>query len=297
MNKEKSRAYINIIMAVIIWGTIGVFRRNIPMSSSALAWVRAVLGTVVLFLASVIFRSKEGDAKEKLSGKLLISLAVSGVLVGANWILLFESYRYTTVATATLCYYMEPTILILLSPVFFRERLGMRKILCALAALAGMAMISGIFDTANEGNSSLLGVGLGLGAAVLYALVVVINKKFPYQDAIKKTRIQLLSAAIVLGGYLVIIADNSFLDFSKSSIILTLIVGVVHTGIAYVLFYKSVEKLPATAVAIISYIDPVLALILSAIVLGERMTTLGIIGAFLIILAAVVSEMPIKREI
>lgn len=294
MKEDKIKAYINIIMAVVIWGSIGVFRRNIPMSSAALAFVRAALGTIVLLLPALFVKNKD---EEKLSKKVIFSLFACGVLVGVNWVFLFESYKYTTVATATLCYYMEPTMLIGLSPIFFKEKLGVRKLLCALAALAGMVLISGILEINGGGQKSFKGVLLGLGAAVLYTFVVIINKKFPVKSAMKKTRLQLIFATLVIGIYLLITGDNSFLEFTPASLILTLIVGVVHTGIAYVLFYGSVEKLPAASVAIISYIDPVLALILSAVVLREGISLAGILGAILIISSAIISEIPIKRAV
>lgn len=317
-NKNSKSSLMMLISAMLIFGTIGIFRRYIDLSSGLLAFLRGVIGAAFLLAVMLIRggRAKKGTAsgtdkmkndvslsetetaaenisiKEKsISGIKLGLLILSGGLIGINWMLLFEAYNHTTVAVATLCYYMQPTIVILLSAVIFRERLNVKKICCALAAIAGMILVSGVIGGSSlpEGNSR--GVMLGLGAALFYSAVVLLNKKIGSMDVYIKTVIQLISASMILVPYLVLTEDISAVSMDGIEIIMILIVGLLHTGIAYALYFGSMAGLRAQTIAIFSYIDPVTALILSALILGEPFTAGGAIGAVLIIGAAIISEL------
>ena len=178
---DERRSVLMIVSAMLIFGTIGVFRRNIPVSSAFLAFSRGILGGLCIL---VFARVKHKNAGEKLPPRVLPVLVLSGMLIGINWILLFEAYNHTTVAIATLCYYMQPTIVMLLSPVIFREKLTGKKAVCAAVAILGMVLVSGVIGGGSAGNSSLKGVLLGLGAAVFYSAVVIMNKKILIQENI-----------------------------------------------------------------------------------------------------------------
>lgn len=288
MHRENAKSYSMLITAMLIFGTVGIFRRYIPLSSGLLSFVRGVLGSAFLL---ILIYARGGRLRRGIGRRDLLLLAVTGALIGANWILLFESYSYTTVSTATMCYYMEPTIVIFLSPLVFRERLTVKKLLCAAAAVAGMFLISGIADGGGIRPEELTGILCGLGAAALYAAVVMLNKRIAVEDAYQKTAVQLLSAAIVLLPYLLLTEDWSAVRLDAVSVCMVLLVGVVHTGIAYALYFGSMRALPAQSIAVLSYIDPVCALLLSALVLHERLSALGILGAVLIIGSALVSEL------
>lgn len=273
------------ISSMLIFGTIGVFRRYIPLPSAFLAFARGILGG--LFLLAFIKTRKKG-AGTKLPPGILARLAATGAMIGVNWILLFEAYSHTTVAVATLCYYMEPTIVMLLSPLLFQERLTGKKALCAAVSVLGMALVSGVIGGGQSGG--IRGVLLGLGAAVFYAAVVIMNKKTPGINAYQKTTVQLLSAGLVMVPYLLLTNGFSGEGFSLSAALLLLTVGVVHTGIAYALYFGSMEVLSVQTIAVFSYIDPVSALLFSALLLREPLSLLNIIGAIMIIGSAMVSE-------
>ena len=273
------------ISSMLIFGTIGVFRRYIPLPSAFLAFARGILGG--LFLLAFIKTRKKG-AGTKLPPGILARLAATGAMIGVNWILLFEAYSHTTVAVATLCYYMEPTIVMLLSPLLFQERLTGKKALCAAVSVLGMALVSGVIGGGQSGG--IRGVLLGLGAAVFYAAVVIMNKKTPGINAYQKTTVQLLSAGLVMVPYLLLTNGFSGEGFSLSAALLLLTVGVVHTGIAYALYFGSMEVLSVQTIAVFSYIDPVSALLFSALLLREPLSALNIVGAVLIIGSAMVSE-------
>ena len=289
MDRERNdrKSVLMILSAMLIWGTIGLFRRFIPLSSAFLAFSRGILGGIFLL---IVMRIKREKTAERLPLRTVVRLTLTGAAIGINWILLFEAYNYTTVAVATLCYYMQPTIVILLSPVIFREKLTSKRALCAVFAIIGMFFVSGVIGGGAAQASNLKGIFLGLGAAVLYSIVVITNKSTTGIDAYRKTTIQLLSAGSVMIPYLLLTGGFGSLSFSAQTGILLLIVGIVHTGIAYVLYFRSMDGLKAQSIAIFSYIDPVAAMLVSAVFLNEPLSIYHIIGAILIIGSAVISE-------
>ncbi len=280
----EKKAVIHIILAMILWGTIGVFRRYILISSSLLAFSRGMIGTVFLYVY-LIFRKYE---LPKITNRKQFGLLVlSGALMGLNWLCLFEAYNYTSVATATLCYYMQPIMIVLVSPVLFKEKLTSKKLLCVAVALLGMVFVSGVLETQVGG---FLGIVLGLLAAVLYGIVVIMNKFITDVDSYQKTMIQLVSAACIMIPYMIITSDTIVISMDVVSILMLLIVCIVHTGIAYALYFGAIPHMKTQAVALLSYLDPVVAILLSAIVLQEPLTILGIIGAICILGSTIVSE-------
>ena len=278
-----------ITLSMFIFGTIGLFRRWIDLPSSLVAMARGAIGTIFLLL--VLLARKERLDRRAIRRALPV-LILSSAAMGVNWILLFEAYNYTSVATATLCYYFAPMFIILASPLMLRERMTARKLVCVLAAFAGMVFVSGVLETGFSGASELRGVALALGAAVLYATVVILNKRLTDLSAFDRTIMQLGISAVVLLPYVLFTEPVGELTFAVPSALLLLVVGVVHTGLAYSLYFGALPQVKAQTAAILSYIDPVVAVLLSALLLRERMDALGVIGAALVISAAVVSELP-----
>ncbi len=281
----KNKALVSLLGSMVIFGTIGIFRRFIPFPSSLIAFSRGLIG--FLFLLGFLWITKKPFSPKKI-GKSFWLLCASGALMGFNWILLFEAYNFTSVATATLCYYMAPVFVIIASPFLFGERLGTRKLLCVFGAGLGMFLVSGI--TGFGGVPGIKGILLGLGAAVLYASVVVMNKKTADVPSFEKTVVQLGSSAAVILPYTFFTEDFSSVEFTTEAVLLLLLVGIVHTGIAYALYFGSIGKLPAQTAAIFSYVDPVSAIILSAIFLDEKLSIYGVLGAVLILGCAFLSE-------
>lgn len=292
-------AHLKIILSMFIFGTIGIFRRYIPLPSSLVAMMRGVIGMIFLLLVMLLRRQKLSFPAIR---RVLPKLLLSSICLGFNWILLFEAYNYTTVATATLCYYFAPMFIILVSPLLLKERITARKIICVLVALLGMVFVSGVLDAGINSIAELKGVLLGLAAAVLYASVVLINKKTEGIPSNDRTVMQLGISAVVLLPYVLLTEDLSLIDIGAGSSMLlvlgmVLLVGIVHTGVAYALYFGSISTVKAQTAAILSYIDPVVAILLSALLLGEPMSLLGGVGAVLVLGSAVVSELPEKQRI
>lgn len=304
-NDPRSAALMALAMA--IFGTIGIFRRMIPLSSAWVAFFRGAIGS--LFLIAFVWANHRGSRKKAPDRAVTVKLILSGALIGINWALLFEAYNHTTVSVATLCYYMAPTFVIILSCIIFRERLTVIKAACAAASLVGMVLISGVAgggSSASSGSSGILsgfsglitggglteetvGILFGLGAAVLYASVVLINKSIKISDPYNKTIVQLISATVILIPYLALKDGLPDAEWTIELIALLITIGIVHTGLSYALYFGSMEGLKTHTVALFSYIDPVTALVLSHVLLHEELTFLGIFGAVLILGSALIS--------
>lgn len=283
---EDMRDKRNIITAMLIFGSIGLFVRGIPLPSSAIALFRGIAGC--LFLVAVSYVTKQKISWKAIKENRLI-LLFSGAAIGFNWIFLFEAYRYTTVSCATLSYYFAPVFVVLLSPVVLKEKLTARKLVCVVGAVAGMALVADIFS-ADRGSNDLLGIGLGLTAAVLYAGVVLMNKFLKGLSGIETTAAQLGVAAVILLPYTLLTENLPAFRLTGVPVILLLTVGIVHTGVGYYLYFSGMQKLPGQVIAVLSYIDPVTAIALSALILRERMNIPQILGAVLILGATLFSD-------
>lgn len=286
-------ARLSIIIAMLIFGTIGIFVRHVPLPSSVIALVRGVIGTMFLLGFSVL-------RKTPLNGVAIRSnlgmLVLSGAFIGFNWILLFEAYRYTTVATATLCYYLAPVFVIVASPVLFKEALTLRKGICVGVALVGMVFVSGVLETGISGSGEIVGILFGVGAAVLYASAVLMNKKLTEVPGFERTIVQLGAAALSLLPYVLVTEWGTDMDWSGPVLPLVLVLGIVHTGIAYALYFGGIKELPAQTSALLSYIDPVSAIILSAVFLREGLSVSGLVGAVLVLGSTLLSEISLPHK-
>ena len=292
MEKE-TNAKVSLILAMVIFGTIGIFRKYIPLPSGIVACARGILGVAFLL---VFIKIKKIKMDREAIKKHLWILLVSGGFIGLNWGLLFESYRYTSVAVATLCYYMAPIFVMIVSPFLLKEKLTVKKVLCVIVALIGMVFVSGVLDGGISDVSEMKGILFGLGAAALYATVIMMNQKLREVPTYDKTIMQLGAAAVVLIPYILFVEDLSAVVLTPLIVFMLIIVGVVHTGIAYALYFGSMNGLKAQTVALFSYIDPIVAIILSAMFLKEPMTIYSAIGAVLVLGATMISELPEKRK-
>lgn len=277
---------MGLISAMLIWGSIGIFVKNIEFTSSQIALVRAVLGSIFLICFSLI--SKQSISKENIKANFWVLIA-SGICLGFNWIFLFQAYNYTTIAISTICYYLAPIIVTFLSPILFKEKLNGIKVFCIIGAMIGMFFVVGIDGKSIEGNS-MIGILYGVGAACFYASVVILNKHLKEISGRESAIIQLSVSAIFLIPYVLLGSGISFNGVNTSSIVLLVILGILHTGIPYLIYFTCIQKLPSQTVAIYSYVDPISAIIMSSIILSESMSLLQVIGGILILGSTFISE-------
>lgn len=267
-----------LVASMTIFGTLGLFVRNISVSSGELALYRAVLAA--LLLTGFFVLSKQHIPLSKVKKEIPLLLA-SGVAMGINWILLFQAYKYTTVSAATLSYYFAPVIVTVVCPFLFREKLTVKQIICFIMSTVGLVLIIGIGDV--HGDSNIIGILFGLGAAVFYATVILLNKFIKKVEGIHRTFLQFIAAIITLTPYVLCTSGITLGSLNNIGWINLLIVGLVHTGITYCMYFSSLKELPGQKVAILSYIDPLVAVLISVTVLGETMTISQVIGGILIL--------------
>ncbi|MHB8075938.1 DMT family transporter [Desulfosporosinus fructosivorans] len=285
-------AKLKIIFSMSVFGTIAIFVKNIPLSAGEIALFRAIIASVAI----IIFKLANGkiilfsDIKKDLP-----ILFVSGAAMGFNWILLFQAYNYTTVSLATLSYYFAPVIVMATCPILFREKMTIKQIVCFVMATIGLIMVIGI-NGMEESSNNLIGIGFGLGAAVLYATVVILNKFIKNVAGIDRTLIQFFAAIIVLTPYVLTTTGIHITTVENIGIINLLILGTVHTGISYVLYFSSLKDLKGQEAAILSYIDPLIAIIVSVTILGESINLLQITGGVMILGFTLLNEINIKSR-
>lgn len=277
--KKVLSARTMLIVSMSIFGTIGLFVRNIPLPSSEIALYRAVLAAILIGAFLLVTKQKIPFAKIKKEIPLLV---FSGVAMGFNWILLFEAYKYTTVSVATLSYYFAPVIVTVACPVLFKEKMGAKQIICFVMSTLGIVLITGIGDL-SQGSSHIKGILFGLGAATLYATVILLNKFTKTVDGIHRTFMQFLAAIAVLVPYVLFTDGVNIGTLNGRGWAFLLVIGLVHTGITYCLYFSSLKEMSGQKVAILSYIDPLVAVLISVVVLKEPLTPLQAVGGLMIL--------------
>ena len=278
MNKQKT-ARLMLIISMAIFGTLGLFVRHIQVSSGELALYRAIMAASLIGGYLLITGNK---IPFQIIKKDIPFLILSGMAMGINWMMLFEAYKYTTVSIATLSYYFAPVIVTLVCPILFKEKMSVKQVVCFVMSTLGIVMITGIGDVSTSGTN-IIGILFGLGAAIFYAAVILINKFIKTVEGLHRTFLQFVAAIIILVPY---VAATSGINLGLLDTIgwgALLVVGIVHTGITYCLYFSSLNELPGQKVAILSYIDPLVAIIISVTLLGERMTVMQAIGGALIL--------------
>ena len=295
-----NKARLQLIVSMSIFGTLAIFVRNISVSSGELALYRAVLAALLIG-GYLLITSKKGDSSADIGSKNtsllfgictkkeLLLLLFSGMAMGFNWILLFEAYKYTSVSAATLSYYFAPIIVTVVCPFLFHEKLTKKQILCFVMSTLGVFLITGIPDFQNMGRDTI-GILFGLSAAVFYATVILLNKFIKNVAGIHRTFLQFLAAIVTLIPYVACTGGFHLGSLDSKGWVNLLIVGLVHTGITYCLYFSSLKELPGQEAAILSYVDPLMAVIISVAVLGESISLPQIIGGILILGFAIWNE-------
>ena len=289
--KKAMNPRLMLIASMTIFGTLGIFVRNISVSSGELALYRAVLAA--LLIAAFLLVTKQQIPFSNIKKEVPLLLA-SGVAMGINWILLFEAYKYTTVSVATLSYYFAPVIVTVVCPVLFKEKLTIKQIVCFVMSTLGLILITGIGDIG--GGSDIVGIMFGLGAAVFYATVVLLNKFIKNVEGIHRTFLQFLSAIVILVPYVLATSGVTLGTLNGIGWVNLLIVGLIHTGVTYCMYFSSLKELPGQKAAILSYIDPLVAVLISVLVLKESMTLLQLLGGALILGFTLWNELPAKKK-
>lgn len=290
--KKKLDPRISLIISMAIFGTIGLFVKNIPLSSGEIALWRAVLAAAIIGIFLLITRQRIPFKKIKKEIPLLLA---SGCAMGINWIFLFEAYKYTTVSAATLSYYFAPIIVTLVCPFLFKEKMGAKQWICFAMSTVGIVLITGLGDSAG-GSNHFIGILFGLLAALFYATVILLNKFIKNVAGIHRTFLQFLAAIVTLIPYVLFTSGISFTGLGAKGAVFLIVVGIIHTGVTYCLYFSSLKDLSGGETAILSYIDPLVAVIVSVFILGEKMTLWQVIGGVLILGFTLWNEIPSRKR-
>ncbi|MDE7270229.1 MAG: DMT family transporter, partial [Acetatifactor sp.] len=215
-----------LIISMTVFGTLGLFVRNISVSSGELALYRAILAA--LLIAAFLFITKQKIPFREIKREIPL-LLLSGVAMGFNWILLFEAYKYTTVSVATLSYYFAPVIVTVACPILFKEKMSAKQWICFFMSTLGIVLITGLGDLSAR-NNHFIGILFGLGAACLYATVVLFNKFIKKVEGIHRTFLQFIAAILVLIPYVGFTSGVTLSGLNSTGWVCLLIVGLVHTG-------------------------------------------------------------------
>ena len=262
-----------------VFGTLALFVKNISLPPGEIALFRALIASVAIIFYKSLTAEKLLFAQIK---KELPILFISGVAMAFNWIFLFKAYHHTSVSIATLSYYFAPVIVMIASPLLFKEKLSRKQIICFIMATIGLVMIIGVSGS-NQSHGNFIGIAFGLAAAVLYATVILLNKHIKSVTGIDRTLIQFFAAIIILLPYIYLTTGIHITSLDRWGLFNLLFLGTVHTGITYCLYFSSLKDLKGQEAAIFSYIDPLVAIILSVMILNESMSPVQILGGLMIL--------------
>lgn len=276
---------IKYITSVALYGTIGIFLRHVSFPTELVAMCRGILGTAFI-LAFMALRHRKVD-REAIR-KNLLWLVLSGICLGLNWIFLFAAYVKTTVAVASLCNYMAPLLVIIAAPMVLHEKLNIKKLPCVAVAFIGIVLVSGVIG---GGKGDPKGVAYGLAAAVAFMCIVLCNRKLKDISAMERSIVQLSVSAVTILPYFIWNNRDSVITVDTGSVLIVLMLGILHTGVAYCLYFSGLGTLPVQTIAILGYLEPVVSVFCSALILREYMSVWGWLGAGMIIVSAVVSEL------
>lgn len=281
--------YVMYIVSLLIFGSNGVFASHIDMTSAEIVCMRTLIGSLALILVLLISRTKLDWAVMKRESFKLIT---AGICLGVNWALLFEAYKLMSVSIATLTYYLAPIIVLILSPLLLREKQSARAYIGMGAAVVGLVLAVGL------GDASVTATGLivGLGSAVFYAGLIIFNKKIDGVTGLPLTTIEMVIAACVMLPYVLLTGGYVGFPPDMEGTLYLIFLCLVNTGLACWLYFSSMNRLPARAVALFGYVDPVSALIFSAVFLGDRMGVLQIAGAVLVFAGAAFGQSKPKAQ-
>lgn len=279
---------LKIVSAMVIFGSIGIFVRNIDLSSIEIAFLRATIASMFIGIFGLLIKQKNSL---QLIKENIVLLVISGAAMGLNWIFLFQAYKYTTISNATLSYYFAPVFVIILSPIFLKEKLNRRKVICVIGAMIGLFLVlNGDFSGLDNSYNHMKGILYGLLGAGLYASIILMNKFIKNLSGFETTLIQLIVSALVLLPIIIYQGNLNVTTITNKSWIFIVLLGVIHTGFAYLLYFSSMKEVKGQSIAILSYIDPISAVVFSSIFLGEDMNLFKVVGGIFILGSTVLSE-------
>ncbi|MBR3815325.1 MAG: DMT family transporter [Clostridia bacterium] len=278
------KAFVKYLSALLLFGLNGIVASNISLSSYEIVFLRTLIGSVLLV---VLFLIGKGKFHIKEHKKDTVFIALSGIAMGTSWMFLYEAYQQIGVSLASLIYYCGPVIVMILSPLIFKEKLTFPKIIGFATVLVGVVLVNGNVSNGNGNNWGLLCGGM---SAVMYCFMVTLNKQSKSITGMENSVIQLfvsfLTVAIFVG-----IKQGFVIDVPTNDWAWITILGILNTGIGCYLYFSPLSKLPVQTVAVCGYLEPLSAVVFATVLLDEKMTVIQIVGAVCIIGGAMIGEL------
>jgi drug/metabolite transporter (DMT)-like permease len=278
------KPYLKYITSLLLFGSNGIVASYILLSSVEIVFTRTLIGSLFLILIFVFTKQKAQFWKNRMH---LIYLVISGAAMGASWMFLYEAYAQIGVSIATLAYYCGPVIVMILSPMLFGEKLTRAKLFGFLAVLFGMFCVN---NQALSQGATIWGLFCGIMSAMMYAFMVIFNKKAVSVTGLENSMCQLITSFITVAIFLGLHQGFS-VSIEPENLLPILLLGIVNTGIGCYFYFSSIGNLPIQTVAIFGYLEPLSALFFSAVFLGETLSFVQIIGAVLILGGAAFGEL------
>ena len=282
-NKNNVTAFVKYLCALFLFGLNGIVASHIALSSYEIVFLRTLIGSILLICVFFLSRGRFHWKKYKQD---FIFVVLSGFAMGASWMFLYEAYQQIGVSFASLLYYCGPVIVMIFSPLMFKEKLTMPKVVGFLIVLFGIMLVNGKM-TVSEGNR--WGLLCGALSAVMYFFMVTLNKRshkiVGMENAVIQLTVSFLTVAVFVG-----IKQAFVIKVPTSSWPWILLLGLVNTGLGCYLYFSPLSKIPVQTVAIFGYIEPLSAVVFAALLLGEKMSALQYIGAVCIIGGAMIGE-------
>lgn len=305
---DMGRSYAAYLSSLLLFGSNGIVAAMIALPSLDIVVARtflgaSLLGALLLGASLVARRAKRREGGRPAAAKspdrniaAIALLACSGAALGASWIVLFEAYRLVGVGTASLMYYCGPVIVMALAPLLFKERLRLKKIVGFAAVALGAVLVS---VQALDGGQNPQGLALGAASAIAYAVMIVYSKKATAvcpaaaDRGLRNSFIQLLAGFAVAAAYSALTqgAGALLIPATPADIAPLLMLGLVNTGIGCLLYFSSIGRLPVQTVAVCGYLEPLSAVVLATLILGEPMSAVQLAGAALIVGGAAFCEL------
>ena len=281
--KQMKKSYLKYFTALFLFGSNGIVASMIHLTSYEIVLLRTLIGSSLLI---GIFFLERGKLTFYKNWKQFFFLCVSGIAMGTSWMFLYEAYAQIGVSISSLLYYCGPVIVMVLSPILFKEKLTSAKVIGFAAVLCGIFLVNG---NAFDGSGNLFGIFCGIMSAVMYSFMVIFNKKAKNITGLENSMLQLfisfLTVAVFVG-----IRQGYAIGIDSASILPIFVLGLINTGIGCYFYFSSIGNLPVQTVAICGYLEPLSAVVFSFVFLKEAMLPVQIIGAVLIIGGAMFGE-------
>lgn len=277
------RSYFKYIFALLLFGSNGIVASFISMDSYEIVLLRTLIGSLLLI---AIFFAGKGKLTFYKKGKQFSFLCVSGMAMGASWLLLYEAYTQIGVGISSLLYYCGPVLVMALSPILFREKFGASKMIGLACVLGGICLVNGkVFG----GGANSVGFVWGILSAVMYAVMVICNKKAADIAGLENAMLQLFISFLTVAAF-VVLKQGFAIQIAPANILPIFILGLLNTGAGCYFYFSSICDLPIQTVAICGYLEPLSAVLFSVVMLQESMSLLQVLGAALMIGGAIFAE-------